>query len=74
MTQPYHYTDVTVRYMPLPDESALLVRRTQRRQGISTTSGKSRSIYGALKTPLADDLVMSLYRIHAAERCSTCSL
>ncbi len=72
MTQPYHYAPYTVRYVPWADEAVLLVRRTTRRAGLSTISGKPRDIYGARKTPFADDVVMSLYRIHSAERCETC--
>ncbi len=68
MTQPYRYAPYTVQYRPLVDEIALGVRRSERRAGLSTISGKPRDIYGARKTPFADDVVMSLYRIHREER------
>ncbi len=68
MTQPYRYAPYTVRYVPWTDEAVLLVRRTTRRAGLSTISGKPRNIYDRKRTPFTDDLVMSLYRMHREER------
>ncbi len=68
MTRPYSTRTATVTYVPLVDEAALVVRRTQRRAGLSTISGKPRAIYGARKTPFADDVVVGLYRLHREER------
>ncbi len=72
MTAPYRYADYTVSYRPLVDEVALGVRRSQRRAGISSFSSKPRFIYGARKTPFADDVVIWIYRMHQQESCHAC--
>jgi hypothetical protein len=68
MTQPYRYQPFTVTYAPLLDEAVLVVRRTTRRAGLSTISGKPRNIYDRKRTPFADDVVVSIARLRREER------
>ncbi len=68
MTQAYRYQPFTVTFAPLPDESVLLVWRTTRRAGLSTISGKPRSIYARKRTPFAEDVVIGMYRLHREGR------
>jgi hypothetical protein len=74
MTQPYRYQPYTVHCEPVLDEDVLLVRRTTRRAGISTISGKPRMIYDRKRTPFTDDVVLSLARLHREERIDAESL
>lgn len=66
MTLPYRYADYTVRYMPPSDEATLLARTTQRRRGLARLG--VRSIYGQRRTPIAEDVVVGIYRLHREER------
>lgn len=60
MSQAYTYRTFTVTYDAPPDECVLLVRRTTRRGGISTISGKPRNIYDVRPSGFTDHVILSI--------------
>ena len=68
MTQPYRYQPFTVTYDCPQDEAVLLVRRTSRRAGLSTISGKPRNIYDVVSRPFTDHVLVAIHQLRREAR------
>ena len=68
MTQPYRVVDVNIQTWEPPDESVLVVRTSWRIGDVQTPRGLRTRYAPRHRTPFADDLVVSLYRLHRLER------
>lgn len=64
MSRPYREVEAMAHYYCPPDEGAVMARTTQRQPAVSRYSGRLRSMYGIPPTPFADDVMVSLYRLH----------
>ena len=68
MTRPYAYNDYTVTYDCPQDEAVLLVRRTTRRAGLSTISGKPRNIYDRRSQPFTEHFIIAVHELRPEAR------
>ncbi len=68
MTRPYTLQPFTVSCVPVQCEDVLVVQTRFRRAALTKITRQRCSIYERKRTPLADDVVMSLARLHREER------
>ena len=67
MTVPYQTREVAIRTWEPPDESALVARTSWRVGDVQTPRGRRTRYAPGHRTPFADDLLVSLYRLHRRE-------